>query len=199
MNHQTANEIKQAIEPILNTINTALNQRGGLDLEGYRRLVKITKTSLDEVIGQANKVVNAVESAHQQRPVELINKAATRLSMIHNSIDRERALSGGLTEAHQSKVTELKKQGFTDTEINSIVPYPQSEIDAHTAKIECLKAERAGIEAFLKDAPRYDQSLLALSDLSCLLQKTEIPDEKPPIKLWSDGAFPAHSNDPKPN
>ena len=96
-------------------------------------------------------------------------------------------------------MAELKKQGFADAEIESICPYPQSGIDAHGAKIKELKAEQAGIEAFLKDAPRYDEGLLVLSDLSGLMQKTEIPDDRPPIKLWTDGAFPAHPNDPKLN
>lgn len=199
MNNQTAKEIKRAIKPILDVMKKASSQPGGLDPKGYQRLFKITKSSLELVIGQADKVIVEAECSHKVRPVELINKASTRLGMIPNDIDREEALSNGLLRGHQIKVTELKKQGFTDAEIKSIVPYPQSEIDAHTSKISELKAEAKGIETFLKDGPRYDPALLSKSNLSYIGVDTIIPPTKPPMKLWSDGVFPKHPNDPELN
>jgi hypothetical protein len=197
MNIHAANEIKKSVKPILDIIKTARSQPGGLKLDDYVRILKITTTSLESVVNQANKAITAAEYAHQNRPVDLINKAVVRLSMISNNILHEEALSKGLITAHQMKKTELEKQGFSDDEIGSIVPYPQTGIDAHQSKISELEAEAKGIEEFLNDGPRYNAALLSKSDLSNLMQETTIPNDKPPIKLITDGAFPKHPNDAK--
>lgn len=193
----SALEIKKSVQPILDRIKTAHSQAGGLTLDDHKRLLKITIQSLESVIKQAEKAVTSAEYADQNKPVELINKAALRLNMIPGDILKEEALSKGLITANQAKTTELKKQGFSDDEIGSIAPYPQSGIDAHKSKISELEAEAKGIEEFLKDGPRYDVALLSKSDLSNLGLNTTVPHHKPPIKLLTDGAFPKHPNDAK--
>lgn len=199
MNVKAALEIKNSVQPILDRIKTPRSQTGGLRLNDYNRLLKITVESLESVIKQAEKAVTSAEYANQNKPVELINKAALRLNMIPGDIHKEEALSKGLITAHQAKTTELKQRGFSDDEIGSIAPYPQSGIDAHKSKISELEAEANGIEEFLKDAPRYDTALLSKSDLSNLCLDTTIPHYRPPIRLLTDDAFPKHPNDSKSN
>ena len=98
MNNQTAIEIKRAIKPILDTMNKAMTQDGGLTLKVYQSLFKVTFASLDEIISQADKAIAAAEYAHKQRPVDLINKAGLRQGIIPSEIEREQALSNSLTQ-----------------------------------------------------------------------------------------------------
>jgi hypothetical protein len=56
----------------------------------------------------------------------------------------------------------LLRQGFSDEEINKIVPaVEQSDIDDLHVKTNGLKTEREALLLFLGDAPEYRMALLA--------------------------------------
>lgn len=111
---------------------------------------------LDEVNG-VTKPVNAADIAMMDRG--LAGAVALRAFSLGAEIEREQRLGQLFISTHTEKVTELIRQGYTSDEAVSLVPFPQANVDAFSANIADLAAERGKLEAFLA-SPGYDVRLL---------------------------------------
>ncbi|MGZ4088827.1 MAG: hypothetical protein ACXVPD_15240 [Bacteroidia bacterium] len=125
---------------------------------------------LSTLIDEAETVVNQAKTQHEARPRHLINSASLRASSISQAIELEQKSAQGVTEFHYKKTDELKRQGFGEKEIESILPYPQAELDEYNANISSLKTELKNLEAFLSDQLLCDVSLLKNAKLEPYLQ-----------------------------
>jgi hypothetical protein len=125
---------------------------------------------LNTLADEVEAVVIQGKKQYDNRPMHLINAASQRLFAIPDAIMVEEKTAQSLIEQHSKKVDELKKQGFGEKEIESILPYPQAELDEHNANISSLKTELKNLEAFLSDQLLCDVSLLKNAKLESFLQ-----------------------------
>lgn len=127
---------------------------------------------LDQIQAKHQRVIDCGNAQYQNRPVDLINRAARRQPEIPSLIEREQKALQHKHSARDFQVAELQKKNFTAAQIDHIAPpVPQSEIDASQAVVAGLKAEAVAIQKFLADATRYDVALL--------LETTLYPDHDP--------------------
>jgi replicative DNA helicase len=153
--HNAATRINGAIASLQRIDSQTLNQ----DADAIAKLADF-KQLLTSVYEQNKEIIALGDKQHESRPLELINKAASRLNAIPRDIELEQKTFAARLDTRKQKVEELSKR-FSEAEIEKIVPsITQAEIDASAAIIAGLKAEAAAIEAFLADAPRYDTSLI---------------------------------------
>lgn len=124
---------------------------------------------LATVIKDARGVLTQADLQFKNRPQHLLSASTHRMFDIPQAMLLAEYKITSLTESYSEKCKELKKQNFNDDEIKSIIAYPQAEIDSLNAEIANLKAELKGIKAFLADAPRYDQGLIAGGAIGRLL------------------------------
>lgn len=110
------------------------------------------------------------QQQYENRPIRMINAASLRASSIPQAIELEQISAQRVSELHHKKTEELTKQGFEEKEIESILPYPQAELDEHSANIISLKTELKNLEAFLQDQLLCDTSLLEGAKLEPYLQ-----------------------------
>ena len=107
-------------------------------------------------------IVDQGNLQYEGRPVDLINRVATRMSHIPSIIEVEEKHFSRHVKAREFKVDELLKKDFFLNEIDKIIPpIPQSEIDASKAIVAKLQSEAVALKEFLGDAPEYRVSLLA--------------------------------------
>lgn len=159
---------KQLIQPALDSLRKINAQSVGCvenheKVTAFREWLETFATKADSVIAQA-------QSQFDARPQHLLNAAALRFFEIPNAIELAEKTMQGLTEAHTAKCEVMRRQSFSESEIKSIAPFPQTEIDGQNSAIVDLKAERKGIEKYLADSPRYDAGLLAGAKLEQYLQ-----------------------------
>jgi hypothetical protein len=119
---------------------------------------------------KADAVISQAQSQHESRPQRLITAATSRMFQIPSHIEIEQKAIESTIAVHRTKTEEMQKQGFDESEIEKIIPFPQPEIDAHADTITSLKAEQKNIEVFLADAPRYDAALPNMETLAPFLQ-----------------------------
>jgi flagellar biosynthesis chaperone FliJ len=116
---------------------------------------------LDQIQTKNQAIIERGNSQAQNRPVELINRAARRQAEIPALIEREEKTLQHKLGAREMQTVELQKKNFTAAQIDRIAPpVSQAEIDASHAVVSGLQAEAECIREFLKDAPRYDVALL---------------------------------------
>lgn len=158
--HNAATRINGAIASLQRIDSQTLNQ----DADAITRLTEFTQFLTD--IYERNKATIARgDEQFERRPIELINKAASRLNQIPRDIELEQKTFAARVDTRRQKVEELGKK-FSDAEIERIIPpISQDEINASRSRIEALKTEKATIEAFLADSPRYDITLLSNTGL----------------------------------
>jgi hypothetical protein len=171
----TMKEFKQA-ENAMSSIITVTSAIKKLDFGMLGQCpVKAKKFSdftafLSTLIDEAETVVNQAKAQHEARPRHLINAASMRASSIPQAIELEQKSAQGVAELHYKKTDELKKQGFGEKEIESILPYPQAELDEHEANVSNLKSEQKNLEQFLSDQLLCDINLLKGAKLEPFLQ-----------------------------
>jgi hypothetical protein len=74
-------------------------------------------------------------------------------------------------ETHKAKSEELRRKGFSEAEISSILPDNQVELGIHNSAIVTLKKEQENIQAFLNGSPVYNTDLLDMSKLAPFMQR----------------------------
>jgi hypothetical protein len=127
---------------------------------------------LDQIRAKNQSVIERGNSQYQNRPQDLINRAARRQAEIPTLIAREQKTLQHRLDAREAQADELRKKNFTAAKIDQIVPpIPQSEIDASNAIVAGLQAEMEAVQKFLADAPGFDVELL--------LGTTLYPDHDP--------------------
>ncbi|WP_027159156.1 hypothetical protein [Methylobacter luteus] len=123
------------------------------------------KQLLTSVYDQNKEIIALGDKQYESRPLELINKAASRLNQIPRDIELEQKTFAARLDTRRQKAEELGKR-FSEAEIEKIVPHiPKSEADASAAIIAGLKAEAEAIKAFLGDSPRFSVELLKNTSL----------------------------------
>lgn len=125
---------------------------------------------LARLADELEAVILQGQQQYENRPMYLINAASNRVCAIPQAIMLEEKNAQSLIEQHSKKVDELTKQGFGDKEIESILPYPQAELDEHEANISNLKSEQKNLEQFLSDQLLCDINLLKGAKLEPFLQ-----------------------------
>lgn len=147
-------------------IDFAMLNRCPVKAKKFSDFTAFLSTLSDEV----ETVVNQAKAQHEARPRHLINAASLRASSIPQAIELEQKSAQGVIEFHYKKTDELTKQGFAEKEIESILPYPQAELDEHEANISNLKSEQKNLEQFLSDQLLCDINLLKGAKLEPFLQ-----------------------------
>ena len=131
----------------------------GLSVNEARTITDAARI-LGKIHDEAQTVIDQGNKQFQGRDVELINRASNRYFRIDSDLEGAKIFLVNVRKAFDEKTTELKKQGFSQDEINAILDDPTPEIEARQQTIDTLIAEKAKIEQFLGDAPRFDPDLL---------------------------------------
>jgi hypothetical protein len=159
---------KQLVSPAIEALRKITPHAVGC-VEAHEKIIEFASW-LQKFSLQADDVISFGNAQYEARPQALINAAALRMSLIPSDIEREQQAIVSKISSHEAKSKEMQKQSFTSEEISNILPYPQIEIDGHTAAILNLKSELQKTGKFLSSAPVYDVSLLDLEKLSPYLQ-----------------------------
>jgi hypothetical protein len=157
---QAAQHALAKITPALSALKPLDKQSLAHDEEAWAAV-----QNLNELLGQIQAKNQAIiergNSQAQNRPVELINRAARRQAEIPSLITREQKALQHKLDSREAQASELRKKNFTAAKIDQIVPpVSQSEMDASHAAVTGLQAEAEAIQRFLADAPRFDAELL---------------------------------------
>lgn len=112
-------------------------------------------------LAEAQSIIEKAEQQYANRNQDLILAATTRYSRIDADVAATKHQQQSLKNTYKSKLEELKKQQFSDSEIEKIVASPDEEITALETTIDNLACEKLKVQKFLDDAPRYDPSILA--------------------------------------
>lgn len=154
-----ANTIKNALGPAVEVLKKVDAPELGLSInEG--KIIAQAVGILSKVVADAQAAIDAGEKQYQNRDVGLINRASNRFFRIESDIAEAEAHQRHAQQAFLEKTAELRKQGFTTLEIKGLVTNPESEIKALQQKIDALIEEKAKVEEFLADSPRFELKLL---------------------------------------
>jgi hypothetical protein len=111
-------------------------------------------------------ILDAGNLQYENRPTDLINRAASRLNQIPHAAELEEKTLAHRVKARDYKTAELLAKNFTNEEVNKIIPeITQSEFDESKSIIAKLNAESKAILQFLNDGPRFDVALLVGTSL----------------------------------
>lgn len=164
-----ARQSKQILELAIAALKAINTQSLNYDPYSMEKLSSFI-TWLQKFEAKADAIISQAQSQYENRPLHLINAAAIRVNAILSDIELHQKTAELKISAHQSKVEEMKKRGFSSAEIEAITPYPQAELNEHESAISALKVERKNIETFLASSPAFDVSLLDQSKLIPYLQ-----------------------------
>jgi hypothetical protein len=107
---------------------------------------------------------------YENRPQAHITACYRKYEANQSEINLLNRASESLINRHSEKVLLLQKQGFTELEIEKVLPSPEAEIRANAGKIAALTAESKSLWAFTNDAPRFDLALIEDIDLGYYLE-----------------------------
>lgn len=164
-----AHQAKRLLDPAIEALKKIDVQALGHDPYSLEKLNSFVAW-LQKFKDKADGTVAQAQSQIDSRPQHIIIAATSRMFQIPSCIEIEQKAIESKIAVHRTKNEEMKKQGFDESEIEKIIPFPQPEIDAHADTITSLKAEQKNIEVFLADAPRYDAALLNMETLAPFLQ-----------------------------
>lgn len=116
---------------------------------------------LGKIAGEAKAILDQAEELFKNRDVALINRASARFFSVDKDVEECKAHQYHAQEAFNEKVAELKRQGFSQAEIDNMIESPAPQIEALEQKIVALLAEKAKVMKFMSDIPIYNPSLLA--------------------------------------
>lgn len=154
-----AGTVKNAVGPAVEALKKVDASELGLSLNEGKVIAQAVGI-LSKLVDDAQAAIDAGDKQFQGRDMELINRASNRFFRIGNDIDEAEARQRHAKESFLQKTAELRERGFTTLEIKGLVTNPDLEIEAFQQKIDALIAEKAKIEQFLADAPRFDPELL---------------------------------------
>jgi len=166
---KNAHQSKQQLVPAIDALQRITTEAVGC-AEAHEN-IKLFCAWLQEFSSTASEVISLAQSQYDERPLELIQAANTRLHKIPDEILLRQKNSQFATEAHEAQMFELKHRGFNSEQIANIVDDPSLEIERNTAEIIELEAEREHILAFLADAPRFQLDLLKGTTLETFLKQ----------------------------
>lgn len=155
-----ANTVKNTVGPAVETLAKVDSSELGLSLNESKVIAQAVGI-LSKLVDDAQAVIDAGEKQYQNRDTGLINSASNRLFRIQSDVSECKAHQNRAQQAFSEKVTDLRQRGYSTREIKDLVDRPEPEIEALQARIDALVAEKAKVEAFLADAPRFDTALLA--------------------------------------
>lgn len=110
---------------------------------------------------------------YENRPQAHITACFRKDEANQSEINLLNNTSKRLIDRHNEKVLLLQKQGFTEIEIEKVLPSPEAEIRANAGKIAALTAESKSLWAFTNDAPCFDLALIEGIDLGYYLESAE--------------------------
>jgi len=123
--------------------------------------------------GRCNRLIGEFEAYEKTASVsEKFRQAISFLGEVADTLDnaaksdKQQAIDRGMKELGilcNRRVSELAKKGFTEVQIEKLLedtPKPPGEHEHYLTTIKPLEDELEKLEAFLKDKPRYDQTLL---------------------------------------
>jgi hypothetical protein len=158
--YQAAHYASAKITPALSALKALNKQSLGHDESAWAE-TQAFMALLDQIKAKNQAIIERGNAQDQNRPIDLINRAARRQAEIPALIEREQKDLQHKHSARDFQVAELQKKNFTAAQIDRIAPpVPQSEIDASQAIVAGLQAEAESVREFLKDALRYDVELL---------------------------------------
>jgi hypothetical protein len=166
---KNANQTKRQLAPAIDALQRITPQAVGC-AEAHEK-IKLFGAWLQELASAASYVISRSQTIYDGRDKELINSACLRMFAIPQDIELNQKRIEHKISSHTIKVEEMRKQGFSPSEIEQITPFPQAEIDAHTRAITDLQKEKKSIEEFLSDAPVYDAGLLKGTALETFRQQ----------------------------
>lgn len=175
----TKTEMCQAVS-VKQTVVAAALALEKIDLESIGLSASDTKTVaqaakiLSKINAEATAVIDQANKQFQDRDENLINLASSRFFYIDRLLEEHKSNQYWVQKSFADRTEELKKQRFSQNEINAILDDPTPEIEALQKKIDALVGEKAKIEKFLGDAPMFDPGLLAGTSLSPQINMSEV-------------------------
>ncbi|MGZ8226573.1 MAG: hypothetical protein ACXWT3_08060 [Methylococcaceae bacterium] len=170
-----AHRSKRLLDPAIEALKKIDLHTVGHDPYAIEKIASFN-TYLERFVFKADKTIAQAKTQFDNRPQYIISAATSRMFQIPSHVEIEQKAIESKIAVHQTKTEEMKRQGFDESEIKKIIPFPQAEIDAHADTITSLKAEQKNIEVFLADAPRYDAALLNMEKLSSFMQHCKIAE-----------------------
>jgi hypothetical protein len=156
--------------PIIQDLNqaVALIQRHSesiKSLSGDARL-KDLPDRLEKAYAEIDAVRNAIfyakdgdrRQAESRGMPQLVGVRESRVLKIQPELDGMMRDFQHQQKRHEEQVNILRNKGFTDEQIATLVESPDEQ--RYREKVNLLKQEQSKLEAFTRDFPRYDQSLL---------------------------------------
>jgi len=162
-----AKKTEKLVGAVLLSLGTLDIDCGFLDAKGLFRVSNF-KAWFESLHNEATATIAQAKHQVANRPIELINAAFLRNSIIRDNITRLTSESNLAGQQYEMQVTELKKNGFDQVQIDYISPPIQPQLDAIAKNIDDLQNETLKIDKFLGDGPRYDLDLLAGTELAVL-------------------------------
>ncbi|MBF6649524.1 hypothetical protein [Methylobacter sp. BlB1] len=165
--YKAAKHSVENIKPVLKALQKVDAETLKGDIEAMSSLQSFKRT-LTKINNEHQAVLDEGQRQYANRPIELIDKAAARLnSDIPKEIELEKAGLKARISTRDIKAKELLKKGFSDEEIDRVVPPVSSdEIALSCTRVAELEAESEAIQEFLADAPRFSTELLKNTQLS---------------------------------
>lgn len=159
--YRAAHHAVERISPVLTALENINPQAFQYDAEAAEKVAEFTQF-LNGIYDQNKAIIDQGDEQYENRPVELIGAAASRiLNEIPHLIELEQKSLQARKEGRELKADELVKKGFSHSEIDRVIPPISSdEIALSHARVAELKTESAAIEKFLGDSPRHDLDLL---------------------------------------
>lgn len=124
-----------------------------------QEIIKQSKFILSRERKESTEIIRSVDMI--EPPKILIGEVASFLNEIPNKIKHIAAVISSEQSAITQKTKSLKKEGFSDDEINKIIGDDHVErLSNKKAEINNLTSMAKKCERFLGDAPFYDESTL---------------------------------------
>jgi vacuolar-type H+-ATPase subunit I/STV1 len=159
---------KSIIDSALSALQKIDTGVAGSD-EAFEKVASF-KNWLRELADSHGATIAQAELDYKNRPQALIDEAFKRIFQIPDEIQKRRHTNSSAIKDYEMQVEDLKHRGFSTGQIEKIVNDPVDEIARREAEIIELNSERERLEAFVDDAPRFDEELLVGTKLEELVQ-----------------------------
>ena len=169
-------EEAKAVLRTTNPFIESLNQLAGSNHFTEESDTKMLIAMNDWITAHSNKSKAIYETGllqYENRPQAHITACFRKHEANQREIDLLDRASESLINRHNEKALVLQKQGFTELEIEKVLPSPEAEIRANAGKLAVLTAESKALWALTNDAPRFDLALIEGIDLGYYLESAE--------------------------
>lgn len=113
-----------------------------------------------QITSYAEPILSIAPVLTDSRPANIVEAAQWRLEIISSEIELETALFEKKSEVYDIKFRQLQVKGFSDAEINDVLPGLFHDDTGCQINLDDLQEEKDKIESFLA-SPELDRSLLA--------------------------------------